>query len=194
MPLPLLVELGAALLPGMIGGAEALWGGKPSGGEEDYLKRLKWRMDYGLNPMEISDIGQKFAPMLSRGQFARQKGIARSYAASGGSAGSEAAMAVSSVPGVNEILPGIIADYDLQARTGAEGNYFNLMEMLQGKRQASKTAGYGLMGGSLDQLFGMLGDEEDQLMKLLSGLFGGRLLPDYELPSTAQGTVYEGGQ
>jgi hypothetical protein len=151
------------------GGAEALFGGKKTARQKAMEARLKQRMDHGLSAQELGDISGRYAPQINRAAAVQQRQMARAYAASGGSGSSEMISQIGDIPQVGNVLPGILAEADLNARKTAEGQYYGLETGLDAQRNASIEGGMSTVGSALGTWASGLGNTK----------------PDYVLPDLA---------
>ncbi len=182
----------AMLLGGGAGTLQTFLGGRATAAQRKRLSDLKWRKEHGLTSDERNQITGINAPIIARGAAARQRQIAGAYAATGGAGTSYARSALAEIPQVGDVLPGILAKYDLEARQRAEEGEMTLESGLTSQRSQAISSGLGLIGAGVGSyLF------RPQATPDLSGKIGnyGDLEPsasihgDYNIPLTRRRKV-----
>ena len=130
--------LGVSILAG---GAEALFGGKPSA-EEEELKRLqKYRMEHGLFPHERTAIRSAYTPMLARSRDTAQNQLARVHASRGTSYSGGLTEDIAKLPSIGDQLARILLPMEMQAKGIGGQGYTQLLSELAGRRRGAVEGG-----------------------------------------------------
>jgi len=192
MPAWLIPAISAALSGGMA--LKQIFSDPVSGRMESWLDYLENRAKHGISGAERADIETIYGSQVMRGASAAQSKLAAAGASRGVSSSSAMDMGIASIWGeAAGVVPAIQAKADLAARSGAQQSYDSLLGYTDQLRATSKGAGYSALGGAIGEGFGMLQDAfypEAGMEDLLKMIFGERLLPDLDKPSTAVGTVW----
>ncbi|RJQ87732.1 MAG: hypothetical protein C4519_00345 [Desulfobacteraceae bacterium] len=128
---------------------EALDGGKPSGQEQEWLNKYKYRMEHGLSPDERVELHNTYAPGIARGVSTRQNRMAAMFASRGLGRSTYASREIGGIPSVGETVAPILAEANQRARETAEHNYLGLSTSLNQRREASQAAGFAGLGQAL---------------------------------------------
>lgn len=193
MPAWLLPAIGMAL--SSAGALKQIFSDPVSGRMESWLDYLENRAKHGISGAERAEIDAIYGPEVMRGATQGQNAIASALASRGTSNSSQADMAIADVWGrAAGVLPAIKAKADLAARTGAQGQYNDLLGYTDQLKEQSATAGWGALGGALGEGLGQIQDilyPSNDMEDLLRLIYGDQMLPDLNAPFGGTGSSYE---
>lgn len=185
MALPLMFI--PAAISAAVGAGQAIWGGKPSDEERELLEYLGTRMREGLTRQEEQDIFSAYAPQINRAIGGKIDRLAHAFGRAGTGGSTQHFQGVLDIPTAEEVIAPEIIKADIGVRTGAMPAVMGLQRMLSGRRQESIQAGLsGIMGGLGQAGASLMPDDAMTMEDLLMMLYGGRMLPNMDIPQYQQ--------
>jgi hypothetical protein len=184
MPIdPVTASLIASAISSVIGGLQAKYGGMPTGEEKKLMGILTERFEEGLSPQEEAEFINTFAPGINRQRRAARRQIAFAAGQRGAQTATQAEQAILDIPTAEQVIAPKLLEADIAVKSGAQSALTNLTQALSGRRQESIHAGLsGVVGGLGQAATSLLPDKNLGLEEILAMLFGGRMLPNLDIP------------